>query len=107
MIYAMPMIYKSKTAKDTKKATASFVVTNDKGIHARPATELVKCATLFKSTIILRCHEHIINAKSILGILMLAATKGTEIDVEASGDDAQEAVQAIIDLAKDKFHIAY
>ena len=90
-----------------KVIKGSFVILNDKGLHTRPATELVKCATAFKSQINLTDQELHVNAKSILGILMLAASQGTRIDIEAKGEDAQEAVDAIIALAKNKFHVKY
>lgn len=90
-----------------KKTKGTFTVLNDKGLHTRPSTELVKCAAGFDSEISLSYRNYAVNAKSILGILMLAAEQGAKIVVEATGDDAQEAVDAILDLAKGKFHIKY
>jgi len=84
-----------------------FVVVNEKGLHTRPSTELVKCATSFKSQVTLRYQNYIVNAKSLLGILMLAATRGAKISVEAEGEDAEEAVKSIIQLARNKFNIKY
>jgi phosphocarrier protein len=84
-----------------------FVVGNDRGLHTRPSTELVKCASSFKSQVYLIYQDHSVNAKSLLGILMLAATKGAKIKVEAEGEDAEEAVQSIINLAKNNFYIKY
>lgn len=84
-----------------------FVVINEKGLHTRPSTELVKCASSFKSQIKLTYQDLSVNAKSLLGILMLAAAKGAKIHVEAEGSDAKEAITAILDLAKTKFHIEY
>lgn len=80
---------------------------NDKGLHTRPATELVKCAQIFKSQIYLEYEGLHVNAKSLLGILMLAAVKGAEISIEAEGQDAEEAINAIIYLANNKFNIDY
>lgn len=91
----------------TAKIESMFVVLNDKGLHTRPSTELVRCATGFKSQIHLSYQEYFVNAKSILGILMLAARKGAKIRIEAQGQDAQAAVDAILDLAKKKFNIRY
>ena len=82
-----------------------FVVANEKGLHTRPSTELVKCAAMFKSQITLRYQDVTVNAKSLLGILMLAAARGSRIYVEAEGDDAEEAVKTIIDLARNKFNM--
>lgn len=92
---------KKKTVKDT------FTIMNDKGLHTRPATELVKCASNFKSSIMLNYQDYAVNAKSLLGILMLAAAKGAKIRIEAEGEDAQAAVEAIQTLAKGKFNIKY
>jgi phosphocarrier protein HPr len=84
-----------------------FIVNNDKGLHTRPSTELVKCATLFKAQISLTYQDLSVNAKSLLGILTLAAARGSRIEVEATGEDAQEAVEKLIELAQNKFYIHY
>jgi phosphocarrier protein HPr len=84
-----------------------FIIGNDRGLHTRPSTELVKCATGFKSQIFLFCKKHTANAKSLLGVLMLAAAKGTTIKVEAEGEDAELAVNSLIELAKNNFYIKY
>lgn len=88
-------------------AKGFFIVINDKGLHTRPSTELVKCATSFKSQIHLIYQGIVVNAKSLLGILTLAAARGSRIDVEAFGDDAEEAVRTILELAQKKFYIHY
>ncbi len=80
---------------------------NDKGLHTRPATELVKCAQLFKSQIYLHYDGLRVNAKSLLGILMLSASRGAKVLVEAKGQDAKQAVDAILNLANLKFNIKY
>ena len=90
-----------------QKVKAAFIVINEKGLHTRPATELVKCASSFKSHIFLHTLSMSVNAKSLLGILMLAASKGAKIRIEAEGRDAEEAVQALLFLAKNKFNIKY
>jgi phosphocarrier protein len=90
-----------------KKYTDSFIVINEKGLHTRPSTELVKCASSFKSKISLHFLNLSVNAKSLLGLLMLAAARGSEITVEAIGDDAEAAVKAILELASNKCHVKY
>lgn len=92
---------------NSKKCCGSFVVLNDKGLHTRPCTELVKCASSFHARVLLHFQNVSVDAKSLLGILMLAATKGSKIEVEAEGDDAEEAVRSIIELASNKFYIHY
>jgi phosphocarrier protein HPr len=91
----------------SKKYKDSFIVVNEKGLHTRPSTELVKCATHFKSQVMLVYQSYTVNAKSLLGILMLAATRGSKIQVVAEGEDAEEAVKSILSLARNKFHIKY
>ncbi len=89
------------------KKKDSFVVINEKGLHTRPSTELVRCASSFKSQITLIHEDLIVNAKSLLGILMLAADKGSKIQIEAEGEDASAAVSALIKLALNRFNIKY
>ena len=91
----------------SKKYKDSFVIINEKGLHTRPSTELVKCATAFKSQIKLLYQNYTVNAKSLLGILMLAAARGAKIQVVAEGEDAEEAVKSILQLASNKFYIKY
>jgi phosphocarrier protein len=101
------MPVRKQERKNTNKAVAFIFINNNKGLHTRPGTELVKCATGFNSKINLYYKNFIVNAKSLLGILMLAAEKGSKIMVEAIGDDAQKAVSAIASLAENKFNIQY
>jgi phosphocarrier protein HPr len=91
----------------SKKYKDSFIVVNDKGLHTRPSTELVKCATMFKAQVMLIYQNYTVNAKSLLGILMLAASRGAKIQVMAEGEDAEEAVKSILNLARNKFNIKY
>ncbi|NGX46855.1 MAG: Phosphocarrier protein HPr [Chlamydiae bacterium] len=84
-----------------------FTIINEKGLHTRPSTELVKCASNFKSEINLTYQDLTVNAKSLLGILMLAAAKGAKIQIEANGEDAQDAISAILALAENKFNVKY
>ncbi|MBJ7449065.1 MAG: HPr family phosphocarrier protein [Parachlamydiales bacterium] len=95
------------TSRNTNVAQGTFFVANDKGLHTRPSTELVKCATNFKAQITLKYLDSTANAKSLLSILMLAAAKGSRIDIEAVGDDAALAVKTLLKLAKSKFNIKY
>lgn len=91
----------------SKKYKDFFVVVNEKGLHTRPSTELVKCATTFRAQIMLIYQSYSVNAKSLLGILMLAASRGAKIQVVAEGEDAEEAVKSILALALHKFNIKY
>lgn len=88
-------------------AQGVFVIINERGLHTRPSTEIVKCSVRFKADVKLICQKQEVCAKSLLAILMLAATKGTKITVKATGPDAQEAVDALIELAQNSFNIKY
>ena len=90
-----------------KKCKDFFIVINEKGLHTRPSTELVKCAASFKSQITLFYQDLSVNAKSLLGILMLAAARGAKVRIEAEGEDAEDAVRTLIHLARNKFNIKY
>ncbi len=90
-----------------EKIKSFFVVVNEKGMHTRPCTELVKCASSFKAQVTLIYQNLTVNAKSLLGILMLAAARGAKIKVEAEGEDAEQAVASILLLAQNKFYIKY
>ena len=79
------------------------MITNKLGLHARAAAKLVHTASDFDSEIFVGTEHEEVNAKSILGILTLAATKGTPLTVRAEGSDEQAAVRAIVDLFADKF----
>jgi phosphocarrier protein len=96
-----------KVKKATYRVRKSFIIVNVRGLHTRPSAELVKCASSFKSAVTLIYQNFAINAKSLLGVLMLAAARGTKLTVEAVGEDAEEAVESILDLAKNKFNIHY
>lgn len=96
-----------KVHVDKKVVKGKFIVNNDRGLHTRPSTELVRCASSFRSQVSLTHQKLAVNAKSLLGVLMLAASKGSKISVEAEGIDAEEAVQSILDLAKKNFYINY
>jgi phosphotransferase system HPr (HPr) family protein len=74
------------------------VVRNPQGLHARPADALVKTALRFVSRIELVKDSERVDGKSILSILTLAAEEGTKLSIEATGDDAEEAVEALAGL---------
>jgi len=75
----------------------TIVVSNQVGLHARPATFFIQKANEFKSSI------RKVNAKSLLGVLSLGITKGTEISIGAEGADEEEAVAALEQLIQTNF----
>ncbi len=78
-------------------------ISNKLGLHARASAKLTKLAGGFKSDIHLSRNSRRVNAKSIMGVMMLAAGMGSEIEIEAVGDDEQEAVDALRALIDGKF----
>jgi len=80
-----------------------ITVINRAGIHARPAAVLVQAAKDFKANIYFEKENNRINAKSIMGILTLSATYGTQLKIIADGEDENEAVEAIVRLFQSKF----
>lgn len=97
----------STSEESTKTCRGVFTVKNDRGLHTRPSTEIIKCATNYRADVTLIFEKNNVNAKSLLGILMLAASKGSKIQVEAVGEDAEEAVKMLIALAENNFNIKY
>ena len=81
----------------------TVIIINRAGIHARPAAVLVQAAKDFNSNIYFEKESDRINAKSIMGILTLAATYGTELKIIAEGEDEEQAVEAIARLFESKF----
>jgi len=81
----------------------AVTITNRAGIHARPAAVLVQAAKDFSSTIYFKKGNDKINAKSIMGILTLAAAYGTELIISAEGEDEEKAVETIAHLFEAKF----
>lgn len=103
-------------APTSANAKQRVEVLNEAGLHARPAAVLAQCALGFQSDIVLELvavPEDLgvsvgtrVDAKSIMDVLFLAAPCGTQIDVEATGDDAEASVTAIAELFQSKFGIA-
>lgn len=76
---------------------------NTLGLHARAAAAFVKIANRFQSEITVAKDESSVNGKSIMGVLMLAASKDSRISITAKGDDAKEAIEALRKLIEEKF----
>jgi phosphocarrier protein len=78
-------------------------IINKLGIHARPAAEIVKTAGKFKSNVTIVRDDLEVNAKSIMGVMMLAAEHGATIQLRAIGDDAEAALDALATVIANKF----
>jgi phosphocarrier protein len=78
-------------------------IVNKLGIHARPAAEIVKTAGKFKSNITIVRDDLEVNAKSIMGVMMLAAEHGATVILRAMGDDAEAALDALCAVIANRF----
>ena len=83
------------------KATLS--ISNKLGLHARASAKLTKLAGSFQSDVFISRNERRVNAKSIMGVMMLAAGLGSTVDLEVNGSDEQAAMEALSALVNDKF----
>jgi phosphocarrier protein len=81
----------------------SIVVENKTGLHARPAAAFVQAAMKFKSNITIEKDSKKANAKSMLALLSIGASKGSTVTLTAEGEDENEAVKALTDLIRTKF----
>jgi phosphocarrier protein len=72
-------------------------------LHARASAKFTKLAGTFRSDVSMSRGERSVNAKSIMGVMMLAAGLGSEVQIEVSGDDEQSAMDALLALVNDKF----
>jgi phosphocarrier protein len=87
----------------TRMTEEQVMISNKLGLHARAAAKLVHVATAFEAEIFIGTDHEQVNAKSILGLLTLAATRGTPILIRADGADETEAVKALVALFEDRF----
>jgi phosphocarrier protein HPr len=78
-------------------------IVNKLGLHARASAKLTQAASEFSSEIWITRNERRVNAKSIMGVMMLAAGKGSTVTIEAEGADAERALAAILQLIGDRF----
>jgi len=85
------------------EAERTVRIANKYGLHARPAAEFVKRAGKFHASVYVKKDDVEVNGKSIMGVMMLAAEHGSEITIRASGDDAEQAVQALVELVESGF----
>jgi phosphocarrier protein HPr len=81
----------------------NVLISNQLGLHARASAKLTQLAAKFKSDVFIIKNQQKVNAKSIMGVMMLAASCGTEITIEANGEDEHQAIDAITQLFNDKF----
>lgn len=82
---------------------STTTINNKLGLHARASAKLTKLAGSFPCEVWMARGERRVNAKSIMGVMMLAAGMGVEVEIETSGEREDEAMQALLALIEDKF----
>ena len=88
---------------DVQKCSKKFTIGNKLGLHARPAAMFVKLANTFTSEIWVQLDDDEVNGKSIMGLMMLAAPAGSELEVSAEGQDCNKAVDDLGELIEGGF----
>ena len=86
-----------------ERRTATAKIINKKGLHARASAKIVEAAARFQSQITVSKDGQSVDARSIMGLMMLAASLGSDVRIEAAGPDAEEAMRAILALVEAKF----
>jgi phosphocarrier protein len=84
-------------------AETNIIIVNKLGLHARAAAKFVTLASGFDSEIELARNGNAVNGKSIMGVMMLAASQGTELTLRATGSDEDDAIEKISELIADRF----
>lgn len=88
---------------ESQTVSVKVKIENRLGLHARPAMAFVDMANGYPCDVVVKKGTQEVDGKSIMQMMMLAATQGTELIVEASGNDAQQAIDALKDLVQRKF----
>ena len=87
----------------SERASGKFTIVNTLGLHARAATKLVQLASKFPCDVEIAREEQTANCKSVMGVLLLCGSRGTVVEVRASGERAEECVRAIGELIAGRF----
>lgn len=91
------------SSSEGQLAEGRFEIVNRLGLHARAASRLVQLASKFPCDVTLRQGDQVANGKSVMGVLLLCGSKGTFVEVKASGTGAEEAVASIGALIRERF----
>ncbi len=88
---------------EPNRASARFTIVNELGLHARAATKLSQLTSRFPCEVELRRDKQTANAKSVMGVLLLCGSRGTVLEIQATGEQAQECVDAVGNLIASRF----
>jgi phosphocarrier protein len=99
----MGILSKKKNTDDLHRASSEVVIENRNGLHARPAAMFVKISSRYRAEVWVEKDGERVNGKSIMGLMMLAAGKGSKLTIHAEGVDADKAVAEIKSLVETRF----
>lgn len=99
----MGLLSRKKTTNDAGRCAREVVIQNRNGLHARPAAMLVKVSSRFRAEIWIEKDGERVNGKSIMGLMMLAAGKGSKLNLIAEGADADRAIDELQQLIESRF----
>ena len=99
----MGILTKKKSTDDAQRCSSEVVIENRNGLHARPAAMFVKISSRYRAEVWVEKDGERVNGKSIMGLMMLAAGKGSRLTVHAEGPDAEKAVAEIKSLVETRF----
>ncbi len=100
----MGILGSKRSESGGQRSTCEVVILNRYGLHARPAAQFVKLSNRFKAEIWVEKDGEQVNGKSIMGLMMLAAGKGSKLLITADGADAEKALKDLAELVAAKFH---
>jgi phosphocarrier protein len=95
--------YTNSKTETSKTASCRVTITNTRGLHARAAAKFASTTGNFNADVQVTRNEQTVSGLSIMGLMMLAATPGCNIDLSATGPDAKAALKALSELVNDKF----
>lgn len=99
----MGILTKKKAQDDVQRCSAEVTIGNRNGLHARPAAMFVKISSRYRAEVWVEKDGERVNGKSIMGLMMLAAGKGSKLTIHAEGADAEKAVSEITNLVETQF----
>ncbi len=99
----MGILSRKKTSEDVQKCASDVVIENRNGLHARPAAMFVKISSRYRAEVWVEKDGERVNGKSIMGLMMLAAGKGSKLRILAEGSDADKVVAEIKNLVETRF----
>jgi len=102
-MYLLNLYFKNAFDAKCPMIERKVIVLNKMGLHARPSSKFVQRAAAFKSNVHIRRDNQVVNGKSIMGVMMLAAAQGTELTLTANGADEELMLAALAELFEKKF----